>query len=126
MTKSELFKSAHAMAKATVEAVGNYMVAFKLALKFIHSEAKTPKRRSMGRRASSSSMMYKFSYKGQVYFAKDSDLELIFKDEIREELKKESFKNSFTALGQIKLSLYKALVTKQLTLWVNNHIFTAL
>ena len=32
MTKSELFKTAHTIARKTVKAVGNYMVAFKLAL----------------------------------------------------------------------------------------------
>lgn len=33
MTKSEIFKAAHALAKATVEVVGDYMIAFSLALK---------------------------------------------------------------------------------------------
>ena len=40
MTKSELFKKAHAMAKATVEAVGNYSIAFKLALTHAYTEKK--------------------------------------------------------------------------------------
>ena len=38
MTKSELFKKAHAIAKATVKAVGNYSIAFKLALKEVYFE----------------------------------------------------------------------------------------
>ena len=42
MTKSELFKSAHAMARNTVKAVGNYMVAFKLALINLYQSLKAP------------------------------------------------------------------------------------
>jgi hypothetical protein len=40
MNKSTLFKKAHKIAKATVAAVGNYMVAFKLALIKLHKENK--------------------------------------------------------------------------------------
>ena len=40
MTKSEIFKAAHRMAKATVKAVGNYMIAFSLALKEIYNSTK--------------------------------------------------------------------------------------
>tara|TARA_A200000113_G_scaffold179172_1_gene164763 strand:+ start:113 stop:559 length:447 start_codon:yes stop_codon:yes gene_type:complete len=40
MNKSALFKKAHKIAKATVKAVGNYMVAFKLALIEVYQEAK--------------------------------------------------------------------------------------
>lgn len=36
MTKSEMFKMAHKIAKDTVEAVGNYVIAFSLALKSIY------------------------------------------------------------------------------------------
>jgi hypothetical protein len=36
MTKSEIFKAAHRMAKGTVKAVGNYEIAFSLALKEIN------------------------------------------------------------------------------------------
>lgn len=37
MTKSELFKAAHALAKATVSVVGDYAVALKLALQKMHA-----------------------------------------------------------------------------------------
>ena len=40
MTKSEIFKAAHEMARNTVKAVGNYMVAFKLALVAINDHLK--------------------------------------------------------------------------------------
>ena len=40
MTKSEIFKAAHTMAKGTVKAVGNYMIAFSLALKEIYNSTK--------------------------------------------------------------------------------------
>ena len=36
MTKSEIFKAAHALAKATLEVVGDYMVALTLALKSVY------------------------------------------------------------------------------------------
>lgn len=36
MTKSEIFKAAHRMARGTVKAVGNYMIAFSLALKEVN------------------------------------------------------------------------------------------
>lgn len=42
MTKSELFKKAHAIARNTVKAVGNYMVAFKLALIELYQSLKAP------------------------------------------------------------------------------------
>ena len=38
MTKSELFKRAHKMARNTVAIVGNYSIAFKLALIHIYKE----------------------------------------------------------------------------------------
>ncbi|HHY0551886.1 TPA: hypothetical protein ACVU5P_004205 [Vibrio parahaemolyticus] len=41
MTKSEIFKTAHEMARGTVKAVGNYMIAFSLALKEIRTFLKT-------------------------------------------------------------------------------------
>lgn len=37
MTKRELFKKAHQIAKETVKAVGDYRIALKLALKELHS-----------------------------------------------------------------------------------------
>lgn len=40
MTKSEIFKSAHAIAKSTVFKVGNYMIAFKIALLSVYQELK--------------------------------------------------------------------------------------
>ncbi len=43
MTKSEIFKAAHEMARGTVKAVGNYMIAFSLALKEIRTFLKTAK-----------------------------------------------------------------------------------
>lgn len=43
MTKSEIFKAAHEMAHGTVKAVGNYMVAMKLALTAIYHELKNGK-----------------------------------------------------------------------------------
>ena len=36
MTKSEIFKKAHAIAKSTAQAVGNYLIAFSLALKDVY------------------------------------------------------------------------------------------
>ena len=36
MNKSEIFKTAHRMARGTVKAVGNYMIAFSLALKEVN------------------------------------------------------------------------------------------
>ena len=41
MTKSEIFKAAHEMAKGTCKAVGNYMIAFKLAIKAVYAYLKT-------------------------------------------------------------------------------------
>lgn len=41
MTKSELFKSAHKIARKTVLEVGNYMIAFSLALKEGYAKMKT-------------------------------------------------------------------------------------
>lgn len=38
MTKSEIFKLAHAEARRTVKVVGDYAIAFKLALKAIYNE----------------------------------------------------------------------------------------
>jgi len=38
MTNSEIFKAAHALAKATVEVVGDYAVALKLALQKVHAK----------------------------------------------------------------------------------------
>ncbi|HGE6046434.1 TPA: hypothetical protein ACGGS3_000649 [Vibrio cholerae] len=43
MTKQEIFKAAHEMARGTVKAVGNYMVAFKLALDAIYDHLKNGK-----------------------------------------------------------------------------------
>lgn len=43
MTKSEIFKAAHEMARGTVKAVGNYTVAIKLALTAIYNELKNGK-----------------------------------------------------------------------------------
>lgn len=43
MTKQEIFKAAHKMARGTVKAVGNYMVAFKLALAEIYYYLKNGK-----------------------------------------------------------------------------------
>ncbi|ELX5323372.1 hypothetical protein SJZ58_004354 [Salmonella enterica] len=40
MTKSEIFTKAHQIAKATRAAVGNYMIAFSLALKEVYSKMK--------------------------------------------------------------------------------------
>ena len=40
MTKSEIFKSAHAAAKATLELVGDYKLAFQFALKEIYMSIK--------------------------------------------------------------------------------------
>ncbi|OEY66787.1 hypothetical protein [Marinobacter sp. X15-166B] len=40
MNKSKLFKNAHKVAKATVAIVGDYMIAFSLALKAAYSELK--------------------------------------------------------------------------------------
>lgn len=40
MTNSEMFKKAHKIARQTVSLVGNYSIAFKLALKKVWSEAK--------------------------------------------------------------------------------------
>lgn len=39
MTKSELFKKAHALAKATIKAGDNYLATFSLCLKAIYAEA---------------------------------------------------------------------------------------
>lgn len=41
MTKSEIFKAAHKEAKATVAIVGNYSIAFSLALKAVYAESKS-------------------------------------------------------------------------------------
>lgn len=41
MTNSEIFKSAHAMARNTVKFVGNYMIAFSLALKEVYKNMAT-------------------------------------------------------------------------------------
>jgi len=41
MTKSELFKAAHAQAKATVKVIGSYQIAFKLALIALYAEKNT-------------------------------------------------------------------------------------
>lgn len=38
MTKSEMFKKAHKIARDTVSVVGNYMIAFSMALKAIYME----------------------------------------------------------------------------------------
>lgn len=40
MTKSEIFKAAHEMARGTVKAVGNYTVAFQLALSAVQNHLK--------------------------------------------------------------------------------------
>ncbi|WP_345883569.1 hypothetical protein [Shewanella algae] len=40
MTKSEIFKAAHEMARGTVKAVGNYQAALKLALQAVYSHLK--------------------------------------------------------------------------------------
>lgn len=43
MKKSEIFKAAHEMARGTVKAVGNYAVAFKLALNAVQYHLKNAK-----------------------------------------------------------------------------------
>ncbi|MGL5005811.1 MAG: hypothetical protein ACRC53_00245 [Plesiomonas sp.] len=43
MTKSEIFKAAHEMARGTVKCVGNYAVAIKLAMTAIYHELKNGK-----------------------------------------------------------------------------------
>ncbi|EGR0490216.1 hypothetical protein R6G92_001275 [Vibrio cholerae] len=43
MTKQEIFKAAHDMARGTAKAVGNYMVAFKLALAEVYYHLKNGK-----------------------------------------------------------------------------------
>lgn len=43
MKKSEIFKAAHEMARGTVKAVGNYAVAFKLALAAVQDHLKNGK-----------------------------------------------------------------------------------
>ena len=40
MNKSEIFKNAHRVARETVKSVGDYMIAFSLALKEIYSMSK--------------------------------------------------------------------------------------
>lgn len=40
MTKSEIFKSAHAKARATAPSVGNYLIAFSIALKEVYASLK--------------------------------------------------------------------------------------
>lgn len=43
MKKSEIFKAAHEMARGTVKAVGNYAIAFKLALTAVQDHLKNGK-----------------------------------------------------------------------------------
>ena len=45
--KATQFKAAHKIAKETVAKVGDYMIAFKLALKSIWAKLKTPKAKRM-------------------------------------------------------------------------------
>lgn len=47
MTNSEMFKKAHQIARETVEVVGNYSIAFKLALKQVWAVAKASEKKNI-------------------------------------------------------------------------------
>lgn len=47
MTNSEMFKKAHQIARETVEVVGNYSIAFKLALKQVWAYAKAVEKKDI-------------------------------------------------------------------------------
>ena len=63
--KSEMFKKAHKMARGMVEAVGNYSIAFKLALKQVWALAKASEKVIYGYKAETLCKSFVYGAKSQ-------------------------------------------------------------
>ena len=100
MTNSEIFKAAHALAKATVEVVGDYAVALKLALQKVYTN-KSAGIKAILSGVAKAALHYAKSFDGFVAvksdIAQNGSLYIEFKRDISDLEDKFEFVNNFNA-----------------------------